>query len=111
MSVGSLNLLKLLLHNVARGVGIAIGIAIGTEIRAGVVHADVLALDVAALLALALVLERLVAHDRKRVVEFRDESRLSWRLFFCFMRTPRGRCLPPKIYEKFMVDATFITRI
>lgn len=60
MSVGCLNLQKVLLHHVAGG----IGIAVGAEIGAGVVHANVLVLCAAALPTLSLVLEHLVAHDR-----------------------------------------------
>ena len=60
MSVGCLNLQKVLLHHVAGG----IGIAVGAEIGAGVVHANVLALCAAALPTLSLVLEHLVAHGR-----------------------------------------------
>lgn len=71
MSVGCLNLLKILHDNIPRGVGVAIG----TEIGAGVVHADVLALDATALLSLALVLERPVAHDRNDLVELGEKAR------------------------------------
>ena len=72
MPVVSLNLEKVLLHHISGG----IGIAVSTEICAGVVHADILALDATALLSLPLVLESPVAHDRNGLVELREEARL-----------------------------------